>query len=106
LIRWPDADQLIRRLMQNKCLVRYIKETAHDLCPNREQSEDLEQEAWCYISVSRVGLSIEEYKRIARNAMRAAYRLEKGERTEMFETYSERGSITWSNWNPEYQRLG
>ena len=103
----PTAERLIARLMSNDELRDHIESESRRRCGhNREAREDLKQEAWMYLSVSADNLDVEGYKNIVTNAMRVLSNQERKERTEMFASYCERGSVQWSNWNPEYQRLG
>ena len=102
----PTAEAFFDRLMANHELRRYINQQARRRCGgNRESYQDLIQEAWCYLSISIDCMPLENYKDIVDSVMLACYRLDKKERTEMFATYSSRGSVEWSNWNPNARRV-
>ena len=102
-----SAKKLLCDLMQNLELREHIAKEATRHCGhNRENREDLIQEAWCYISAASVDLTIEGYKLLVTAAMRACYNLEKRERTDMYATFCDKGGVEWSNWNPNIQRVG
>lgn len=106
-MRQPTAETLFGRLMANRELCDHIAHEARRRCGrNRETYEDLIQEVWCYLSVSTANMPTDSYKDIATSVILACYRLEKKERTDMFATYTERGTLEWSNWNPNLQRVG